>query len=75
MANYVTQAFHRYGTKTVARSRQEIVQRLDAGLRNYLVGVFQYVSDWQKTMMDQAKQKAPVLVAGDQHWRDGRRRR
>lgn len=86
VANYVTQAFHRYGTKTVARirsklpanaserrdlsadlqrelwaasarSRQDIVRRLEAGLRNDLVGVFKYVTDWQKTMSDQAKKK------------------
>lgn len=86
VANYVTQAFHRYGTKTVARirsklqadasegrdlsadlqrelwaasarSQQDIVRRLEAGLRNDLVGVFKYVTDWQKTMSDQAKKK------------------
>lgn len=86
VANYVTQAFHKYGTKTVARirsklqadaskggdlsadlqrelwaasakSRQDIVRRLEAGLRNDLVGVFKYVTDWQKTMSDQAKKK------------------
>ncbi|KAL2279670.1 hypothetical protein FJTKL_13219 [Diaporthe vaccinii] len=86
VANYVTHAFHKYGTKTVARirsklkadaskggdlsadlqrelwaasakSRQDIVRRLEAGLRNDLVGVFKYVTDWQKTMSDQAKKK------------------
>ncbi|KAK7710812.1 Alcohol acetyltransferase [Diaporthe eres] len=40
-----------------ARSRQDIVRRLEAGLRNDLVGVFKYVTDWQKTMSDQAKKK------------------
>lgn len=38
-----------------ARSRQDIVRRVNAGLRNDLVGVFKYVTDWQKTMRDQAK--------------------
>ncbi|KAG6356390.1 hypothetical protein INS49_015778 [Diaporthe citri] len=86
VANYVTQAFHRYGTRTVARirsklpadasegadlsadlqrdlwaasarSRQDIVRRLEAGLRNDLVGVFKYVTDWQKTMSEQARKK------------------
>lgn len=84
VANYVTQAFHKYDARQVkrirsklpananegkdlsadiqrelwavsARSRREIVSRLDKGLRNDLVGVFKYVTDWQQTMMDQAK--------------------
>ncbi|KKY33276.1 hypothetical protein UCDDA912_g06791 [Diaporthe ampelina] len=80
VANYVTQALHRYDTKLVARirsklpadgatggrdlppdlvrelwavsarNRLEIVRRLEAGLRNDLVGVFKYVTDWQQTM-------------------------
>ncbi|KAK8124242.1 alcohol acetyltransferase-domain-containing protein [Apiospora kogelbergensis] len=37
------------------RSRQEITARLEARLRNDIVGVFKYVTDWQKTMKDQAK--------------------
>lgn len=86
VANYETHAFHKYGTKTVARirskqtadagggrdlsadlqrelwaasarSRQDIVRRLEAGLRNDLVGVFKNVTDWQKTMSDQARKK------------------
>lgn len=89
MANYATQAYHRYEPEQVARvrsklaagvgadgggedlrlsadvlaelwaasaqSRREIVGRLEAGLRNDLIGVSKYVTDWQKTMMDQAK--------------------
>jgi hypothetical protein len=38
-----------------ARSRREIVSRLDKGLRNDLLGVFKHVTDWQQTMMDQAR--------------------
>ncbi|KAG8160872.1 hypothetical protein KVR01_009136 [Diaporthe batatas] len=37
-----------------SRSRQEIVSRLDKGVRNDPVGVFKYVTDWQQTMRDQA---------------------
>ncbi|KAK6193738.1 hypothetical protein LQW54_012164 [Pestalotiopsis sp. IQ-011] len=83
VANYVTQAFHRYGTRPVsrvrsklragtkggalsadlqrelwiasARNRREIVDKLDAGLQNDLLGVFKYVKDWEKTMRDQAR--------------------
>jgi hypothetical protein len=32
-----------------------MVGKLEAGLRNDLVGVFKYVTDWQKTMSDMAK--------------------
>ncbi|KAF2789133.1 hypothetical protein K505DRAFT_313720 [Melanomma pulvis-pyrius CBS 109.77] len=38
-----------------AQNRQEIVRKLETGLRNDLVGVFKYVSDWQQTMRDMAK--------------------
>jgi hypothetical protein len=38
-----------------AQNRLEIVRKLEAGLRNDLVGVFKYVTDWQKTMSDMAK--------------------
>lgn len=91
VANYATQAYHRYETEQVARirsklapgastdgdnsgrrdlsadllselwaasaqSRREIVGRLEAGPRNDLIGVCKYaVTDWQKTMRDQAK--------------------
>lgn len=38
-----------------AQNRLEIVRKLEAGLRNDLVGVFKYVKDWQQTMRDMAK--------------------
>jgi hypothetical protein len=38
-----------------AQNRLEIVRKLEAGLQNDLVGVFKYVTDWQKTMSDMAK--------------------
>lgn len=86
VANYVTQAFHKYDARLVkriraklasnagegkelsadlqrelwavsARSRREIVGRLEAGLQNDLVGVFKYVTDWQQTMSDLANRK------------------
>jgi hypothetical protein len=38
-----------------AQNRQEIVNKLEAGLRNDIVGLFKYVTDWQKTMRDMAK--------------------
>ncbi|KAK8079335.1 hypothetical protein PG994_003142 [Apiospora phragmitis] len=85
VANYVTQAPHKYDNDLVARirsklpkeegravlsadlqrelwaasaqTRREIVSRLEAGLRNDLVGVFKFVTDWQKTMRDMAKRK------------------
>lgn len=86
VANYVTQAFHRYGPKLVtrirsklpadatqgkhlsaelqrelwaasARSRREIVNKLNSGGRNDLVGAFKYVTDWEKTMKGQARKK------------------
>ncbi|KAK8062998.1 hypothetical protein PG997_015095 [Apiospora hydei] len=40
-----------------AKSRRAIEQRLEAGLRNDLVGIFKFVTDWQKTMGDMAKRK------------------
>ncbi|KAF2470535.1 uncharacterized protein BDR25DRAFT_303975 [Lindgomyces ingoldianus] len=38
-----------------AQNRLEIVRKVEAGLRNDIVGLFQYVTDWQKTMSDMAK--------------------
>ncbi|KAK3385756.1 hypothetical protein B0H63DRAFT_473536 [Podospora didyma] len=38
-----------------ARNRREIVDKLGQGLRNDLVGLFKYVTDWQKTMSSLAK--------------------
>jgi hypothetical protein len=38
-----------------AQNRREIVCKLEAGLRNDLVGVFKYVTDWQQTMRGMAK--------------------
>jgi hypothetical protein len=38
-----------------AQNRLEIVRKLEAGLRNDLVGVFKYVTDWQQTMRDMAE--------------------
>ena len=38
-----------------AQNRLEIVRKLEAGLRNDLVGVFKWVTDWQKMMNDMAK--------------------
>ncbi|PQE12487.1 Alcohol acetyltransferase protein [Rutstroemia sp. NJR-2017a BBW] len=38
-----------------AQNRLEIVNKLEAGLRNDMVGLFKYVTDWQKTMRDMAK--------------------
>lgn len=38
-----------------ARNRLEIASRLEAGLRNDVVGVFKFVTDWQKTMKSMAK--------------------
>lgn len=38
-----------------ARNRLEIVHKLEGGLRNDLVGLFKYVTDWQQTMSDMAK--------------------
>jgi hypothetical protein len=38
-----------------AQNRLEIVRKLEAGLRNDIVGLFKYVTDWQKTMRDMAK--------------------
>ncbi|KAF2874254.1 hypothetical protein BDV95DRAFT_627006 [Massariosphaeria phaeospora] len=63
-----------------AQNRLEIVRKLEAGLRNDVVGVFKYVTDWQKTMSDMAKKprqftwlvtNAGVLNGGksdDQKW-------
>lgn len=38
-----------------ARNRQEIVHKLEGGLRNDLVGLYEYVTDWQQTMSGVAK--------------------
>ena len=38
-----------------AQNRLEIVRKVEAGVRNDLVGVFRYVTDWQKTMSDMTK--------------------
>lgn len=38
-----------------AQNRLEIVRKVEDGLRNDIVGLFQYVTDWQKTMSDMAK--------------------
>lgn len=40
-----------------AQNRREIVQKLDAGLRNDLIGVFKHVTDWQRTMGDMARRR------------------
>lgn len=40
-----------------AQSRLEIVRKLDAGLRNDLIGVFKHVTDWQQTVRDMAKKR------------------
>ncbi|KAK8036292.1 hypothetical protein PG993_008906 [Apiospora rasikravindrae] len=40
-----------------AQTRSEISSRLESGLRNDLVGIFKFVTDWQKTMGDMAKRK------------------
>ena len=40
-----------------AQNRLEIVRKLEAGLRNDIVGVFKYVTDWQLTMRDMEKKK------------------
>lgn len=40
-----------------AQNRQDIVDKLKAGLQNDLIGIFKYVTDWQKTMGDMAKKK------------------
>ncbi|EDN03439.1 predicted protein [Histoplasma mississippiense (nom. inval.)] len=37
------------------QNRLEIVNKLEAGLRNDLVGMFKYVTDWQRTMSGMAK--------------------
>ncbi|KAH6617987.1 hypothetical protein B0J18DRAFT_451342 [Chaetomium sp. MPI-SDFR-AT-0129] len=37
-----------------AQNRREIVDRLEAGLRNDVVGLFQYVTDWKQTMRGMA---------------------
>ena len=38
-----------------AQNRLEILRKLETGLRNDLVGVFKYVTDWQRTMSDMAQ--------------------
>lgn len=40
-----------------AQNRQDIVDKLETGLQNDLIGIFKYVTDWQKTMSDMAKKK------------------
>lgn len=40
-----------------AQNRLEIAQKLEAGLRNDLVGLFKYVTDWKQTMGAMAKKK------------------
>ena len=40
-----------------AQNRLEIVRKLEAGLRNDIVGAFKYVTDWQKTMRNIAKRR------------------
>lgn len=40
-----------------AQNRQDIVDKLEVGLPNDLIGIFKYVTDWQKTMGDMAKKK------------------
>ncbi|KAG8159578.1 hypothetical protein KVR01_010215 [Diaporthe batatas] len=40
-----------------AQNRAEIVQKLQSGLRDDLVGLFKYVADWQQTMSAMAKKK------------------
>jgi hypothetical protein len=40
-----------------AQNRRDIEERLETGLRNDLVGVFKFVSDWQQTMKGAAKRK------------------
>lgn len=38
-----------------AQNRLDLVRKLENGLRNDIVGLFKYVSDWKKTMSDMAK--------------------
>lgn len=38
-----------------AESRREIADKLEAGLRNDIVGIFKYVTDWQQTMSGLAR--------------------
>ena len=40
-----------------AHNRLEILRKLEIGLRNDIVGMFKYVTDWQKTMRKMAKRK------------------
>ncbi|KAF7956432.1 hypothetical protein EAE96_003773 [Botrytis aclada] len=40
-----------------AQSRLEIISKLEAGLRNDLIGLFKYVTNWEKTMKDVAKKR------------------
>ncbi|KAI0399500.1 hypothetical protein F4802DRAFT_610839 [Xylaria palmicola] len=40
-----------------AENRLEIMRKLEAVLRNDLVGLFKYVTDWQQTMRGMAKKK------------------
>lgn len=39
------------------QNRLEIISKLEAGLQNDIVGLFKYVTDWQKTMKDMAKKR------------------
>jgi hypothetical protein len=99
VGNYVTQCFHRWDAKMVARiraelppatndaatgasasaetgkgkelspaleralwvaaaqNRREIAAKLDAGLRNDMLGLFKHVTDWKKTMRNFARRK------------------
>jgi hypothetical protein len=38
-----------------AQNRLEIVRKLETGMRNDLLGMFKYVTNWQQTMSDMAK--------------------
>lgn len=40
-----------------AQNRREIVQKLESGLQDDLLGLFKYVTDWQQTMVGMAKKK------------------
>lgn len=38
-----------------AQNRQDIVRKIGTGLRNDLMGIFKWVTDWQQTMSDMAR--------------------
>ncbi|KAF7895465.1 uncharacterized protein EAF01_009427 [Botrytis porri] len=40
-----------------AQNWLEVISKLEAGLRNDIVRLFKYVTDWQKTMKDLAKKR------------------